>query len=111
LQRRRNYDAATGVEQQRGARALKHFKSALGIDGNYSLDIIRAIPAHAGLGPGTQLALAIGVALKTLEQQEISPVALGETVGRGARSAIGMAAFEAGGFVVDGGRGRSPEPP
>lgn len=111
LQRRAAYDAVDGVEQQRSARALKHFKSALRFDGNYRLNVARAIPAHAGLGSGTQLALAVGVALKTLEQQEVSPVELGEIVGRGARSAIGMAAFEAGGFVVDGGRGRSPEPP
>jgi beta-RFAP synthase len=36
---------------------------------------------------------------------------LGELLDRGARSAIGMAAFERGGFIVDGGRGaleRSP---
>ncbi|MCV0370994.1 MULTISPECIES: beta-ribofuranosylaminobenzene 5'-phosphate synthase family protein [Filomicrobium] len=109
--RRANYDAAEGVEQHRSARALKHFKAALNIDGNYHLDVARAIPAHAGLGSGTQLALAIGVALKTLEQQHITAVELAEVIGRGARSAIGMAAFEAGGFVVDGGRGRSSTPP
>ncbi|CFX04126.1 Beta-ribofuranosylaminobenzene 5'-phosphate synthase [Candidatus Filomicrobium marinum] len=109
--RRANYDAAEGVEQHRSARALKHFKAALNIDGNYHLDVARAIPAHAGLGSGTQLALAIGVALKTLEQQHITAVELAEVIGRGARSAIGMAAFESGGFVVDGGRGRSSTPP
>jgi beta-RFAP synthase len=71
-----------------------------------------AIPAHAGLGSGTQLALAAGAALTTLEGIDISPSRLGEIVNRGARSAIGMAAFEHGGFIVDGGRGaRDRSPP
>ena len=104
-------DTVEGVERERGARALARFKSALGLASHYRLDIHRAIPAHAGLGSGTQLALAVGVALQTLEQHPIGPVELGEIVGRGARSAIGMAAFEDGGFVVDGGRGASSTAP
>ena len=40
-----------------------------------------------------------------LEGLAYSPARLGEIVDRGARSAIGMAAFEQGGFIVDGGRG------
>lgn len=109
--RRAAEDAVEGVEQKRSARALKHFKSALRIEGNYHLNVKRAIPAHAGLGSGTQLGLAVGVALRTLENHEVSAVELGDIIGRGARSAIGMAAFEAGGFVVDGGRGETAAPP
>ncbi len=40
-----------------------------------------------------------------------SPARLGEIVDRGARSAIGMAAFAHGGFIVDGGRGALTAPP
>jgi len=109
--RRAPEDKVEGVEQKRSARALEHFKTALRIKGNFHLDVKRAIPAHAGLGSGTQLALAVGVALRTLENHELSAVELGDIIGRGARSAIGMAAFEAGGFVVDGGRGKTPAPP
>ncbi len=36
---------------------------------------------------------------------------LGELMDRGARSSIGMAAFERGGFIVDGGRGALDHPP
>src|SRR5690554_5332153 len=31
------HDTVTGVEQDRGARALRHFKTALGIAGNFRL--------------------------------------------------------------------------
>ncbi len=68
-------------------------------------------PAHAGLGSGTQLALAVaqaaaralGVAAPLRELATLSE--------RGQRSGIGIAAFEGGGFVVDGGRGATDAPP
>ena len=69
------------------------------------MHVAKAIPAHAGLGSGTQLAVAIGAGLLKLEGLSRASAELGETAERGARSAIGMAAFEAGGFIVDGGRG------
>ncbi|HMM75014.1 MAG TPA: GHMP kinase [Gammaproteobacteria bacterium] len=70
------------------------------------------VPAHAGLGSGTQLVLAVAqAAARTLgiaaPLRELAR--LGE---RGLRSGIGIAAFEGGGFVVDGGRGaRTATPP
>ncbi len=60
---------------------------------------------------GTQLALAIGTALMRLEGLTITPQQIGDLAGRGARSAIGIAAFEGGGFIVDGGRGKTDHPP
>ncbi len=104
--------SADGPEAERARRALARFGRTLGLAGNYRADVASAIPAHAGLGSGTQLALAVGVALSALEGRGASPRHLGEALERGARSAIGMAAFEQGGFIVDGGRGsRDVAPP
>jgi beta-ribofuranosylaminobenzene 5'-phosphate synthase len=104
VQRARAYKGE-GPDHQRAIAMLRRFAEVFSLDGAYDVSITSAIPAHAGLGSGTQLALAVGVALMALEGLEYSPSRLGEIVDRGARSAIGMAAFEQGGFIVDGGRG------
>lgn len=97
--------AATGADGERALRLARKLAAALGLDRAYAVDAESAIPAHAGLGSGTQLALAIGAALLTLAGRPPSSETLAEIAGRGARSAIGMAAFDGGGFIVDGGRG------
>ncbi|MEQ8823620.1 MAG: GHMP kinase [Filomicrobium sp.] len=104
-------DAVEGVEQSRAIRALNRYKSLLKLQSGYRLCVETAIPAHAGLGSGTQLAMAVGAALAQLEGLEADLRALAEMQSRGARSAIGMAAFERGGFVVDGGRGPTDQAP
>ncbi|MFA5950594.1 MAG: beta-ribofuranosylaminobenzene 5'-phosphate synthase family protein [Hyphomicrobium sp.] len=100
-----------GDEQERVLSVIARTTAALGLSGHYRVAVERAIPAHAGLGSGTQLAIAIGAALMKLEALSLSPQQLGDLAGRGARSAIGMAAFEGGGFIVDGGRGAIDQPP
>jgi beta-ribofuranosylaminobenzene 5'-phosphate synthase len=102
---------ATGVETERAEKALRRFASLFAADRSFAVDVQKAIPAHAGLGSGTQLALAIGAAVLNLAGREASASSLGEVVERGARSAIGITAFERGGFIVDGGRGASGHPP
>ncbi len=103
--------SAHGPEQDRALAVLEKCRRALGLMGGYRIDVLSAIPAHAGLGSGTQLALAIGAALMRLEGLVLTPHQIGDLAGRGARSAIGMAAFEGGGFIVDGGRGGLDQPP
>ena len=66
------------------------------LDAAYDVKITSAIPAHAGLGSGTQLALAAGAALMDSKASRTAPRDLGEIVDRGARSAIGMALVRAG---------------
>ena len=104
-------NTATGPERERVLTVLSRCQDALSLPGAYSVEVVHAIPAHAGLGSGTQLALAIGLALARLEGLSFSPQQIGDLAGRGARSAIGMAAFENGGFIVDGGRGTIDQPP
>jgi beta-ribofuranosylaminobenzene 5'-phosphate synthase len=103
--------AATGPEQERTLRLAQRLADGLGVSGAFSVDVTSAIPAHAGLGSGTQLALAIGTGIARLSATPVSARQLGELVERGARSAIGMAAFETGGFVIDGGRGAADHAP
>lgn len=73
--------------------------------------IYRTIPAHAGLGSGTQLALALGGAVAKLTGSPVPPREIARLLQRGARSGIGIGAFEQGGFIVDGGRGADDAPP
>lgn len=95
----------TGVEHKRASAALSRFQAAFGLSETpLALHVETAIPAHAGLGSGTQLAIAVGMAVARLTGHDASARHIGEQLDRGARSAIGMAAFETGGFLVDGGR-------
>ncbi len=66
--------------------------------------ILRTIPEHAGLGSGTQLALAVARGLAELYGLPTDVAELAATVGRAKRSAIGTWLFAGGGFIVEGGR-------
>ncbi len=101
-----------GAEASRAARHLALLKDRLGLASNYELQIHEAIPAHAGLGSGTQLALAVAAALRGLEGLPSDLRDDAALLQRGARSGIGAGLFERGGLIVDGGRGaRTVTPP
>jgi beta-ribofuranosylaminobenzene 5'-phosphate synthase len=109
-------DAATlveGLETERAGRLLEKVVAAFAPQaGKYHLVVHEAIPAHAGLGSGTQLALAIAAALRRLEDIPLDAAADAALMERGARSGLGAGLFQAGGLVVDGGRGaRGLTPP
>jgi beta-ribofuranosylaminobenzene 5'-phosphate synthase len=63
---------------------------------------------HTGLGGGTQLALAAGQALCELYDLSASTRQIATIVSRGGTSGIGTAAFESGGFIIDGGHSFGP---
>lgn len=77
------------------------------------LSLKSALPPHVGLGSGTQLALTVGTALKLLHGLDYTTGDLALMMGRGKRSGAGIALFDKGGFVVDGGHptGRSRSVP
>jgi beta-RFAP synthase len=68
------------------------------------IHVHRSLPSHAGLGSGTQLALAIARGLAELYDLDTGPRALARAMGRAQRSAIGTWTFAGGGLVVEGGR-------
>jgi len=79
---------------------LKHY-SLPGV----KLKIVQLLPSHSGLGSGTQLSLALGLAITSIYGLKPSLTELaGLTEREGSRSGIGVAAFEQGGFLVDGGK-------
>lgn len=85
---------------QFGRRVLAHH----GIEGGAHIRIHGAIPAHSGLGSGTQLALAVARALAELYDLPSDVDHLARVTGRAQRSAIGTWLFAQGGFVLEGGR-------
>ncbi len=74
-----------------------------GLRGNYRVRILKPLPPHVGLGSQTQLSLSVAKALSVLENRSYSVVELAKLVGRGGTSGIGTAAFDKGGFILDGG--------
>ncbi len=103
----------TGDESERLLLFAGRYLAHHGIVQGAELRLERAIPAHAGLGSGTQLALATARALATLFGRPTDVASLARAVGRARRSAIGTWAFEQGGFLLEGGRrvaGDAPAP-
>ncbi len=86
------------------AKIVENLVKSLKIDEDFSLKIQQAIPEHAGLGSGTQMALAIGAALNALFDLDATVTQIAAASQRGARSGIGIGAFEQGGFLVDSGK-------
>ena len=101
--RRANALKVTGEEAERAAHYLAQLAEAYDLPNSYALHIDEAIPTHSGLGSGTQLALAVGTALSTLEGLDATPQEIAIRLGRGARSGIGIATFASGGVVLDSG--------
>ncbi|GAA0550254.1 beta-ribofuranosylaminobenzene 5'-phosphate synthase family protein [Halorubrum ejinorense] len=75
---------------------------ALGVDGA-RVTVRESLPRHAGLGSGTQLAAATLAAVASAHGEPARVRERAPTMGRGGRSGIGVATFEAGGFVLDAG--------
>lgn len=112
---------ASGPEARRAEQAARRFSEDLAGGTPFHVDVFEAIPPHAGLGSGTQLALAVGAAIMRLSgssdhhttQVDQTPpdldlgARLGALAERGARSAIGIASFISGGFIIDAGKSRS----
>lgn len=86
------------------ATIAQQFITKVNLNGSVHLNIRQHIPEHAGLGSGTQTALAIGAAISQLYKLNLSTAQIAELTGRGGRSGIGIAAFDYGGLLIDGGR-------
>ena len=93
-----------GAQYKRAEGYARLFLESVQIGDGVEIVIDQAIPEHAGLGSGTQMALSIGVGLSRLFELNKTLDELVPLMGRGHRSGIGIGAFCHGGLVVDGGR-------
>jgi beta-ribofuranosylaminobenzene 5'-phosphate synthase len=92
-----------GPDAERAMAVARRCREALGDVPGARVLVLEAIPAHAGLGSGTKLALAVTSALSALAGRSPDPAALARIAGRAARSAVGLWTFALGGLVVEGG--------
>ncbi len=101
---------AAEAELERAAAHLRVLRERSARHEPLALRLRRVLPAHAGFGSGTQLALAVGRAFAKLQGLELDTPVLAAWLGRGLRSGIGIAGFDAGGLLLDGGPGRDGQP-
>lgn len=109
--RRAETTEVRGPERERAARALALTLQHLRLGDGHALDVACAMPKHAGLGSGTQLAISVAAAVRRLHRIAPDPRGDAARLGRGARSGVGVALFEQGGLTVDGGRGEEDAVP
>lgn len=93
----------SGVAAERAQRYIQRAADHFGVAAAGHFHIAETVPAHIGLGSGTQLALAVARGLCWLAGIDAEEAELAEATGRGLRSGIGIAGFGRGGFLVDGG--------
>jgi beta-ribofuranosylaminobenzene 5'-phosphate synthase len=92
-----------GLEIERVAGYARRFIDRYGFPKGAHITVSAGIPAHVGLGSGTQIALAAGTALARLAGLQLGAQEIALTLGRGSHSGVGIATFQHGGFVLDGG--------
>jgi beta-ribofuranosylaminobenzene 5'-phosphate synthase len=95
----------TGPENERVRGYLQTMQRALDIESTCHVRIDEVVPAHAGLGSGTQIALAVAAGVRRLYGLPLDVRSDAIRLERGARSGVGIGLFDHGGLVVDGGRG------
>jgi beta-ribofuranosylaminobenzene 5'-phosphate synthase len=95
----------SGPENKRVRQYLHTMERSLGHRDAHAVNVLEAVPAHAGLGSGTQLALAVASGIRRLHNLPLEMEKDALRLGRGTRSGIGIGLFHRGGLVVDGGRG------
>lgn len=98
---------ADSVYRERACHILARLQETYPFPG-IGLEFTSEIPMHSGFGSGTQLSLGVAQAVNLLYGLNLSVLDLARVVGRGGTSGIGVAAFDTGGFIVDGGH-RYPE--
>lgn len=96
-------DVPAGDALARAQEHLTTLRRATGCAAPVALRLRAMLPVHAGLGSGTQLALAVGRAFCAAFDLHMSNAQLATLLGRGARSGVGIAGFAQGGLLLDGG--------
>jgi beta-ribofuranosylaminobenzene 5'-phosphate synthase len=107
---RASTNEVSGPDADRAWQHLQKIERSLSLRGGHRVRVSEVVPAHAGLGSGTQLALAVAAGLRSLYNVALDVAGDALQLGRGARSGIGIGLFSRGGLVVDGGRGGETTP-
>lgn len=95
----------SGIPSNRALKSVNQLCAALNVSDHLHFEINSCIPEHVGLGSGTQMSIALGLAISVYYDLGLNVRDIAQLTSRGARSGIGIAIFEQGGLVVDGGRG------
>lgn len=105
VQRARDW-SARGPSAERALQFAQRFIAPHSdFGGGFEISVVRCSSEHAGLGTGTQLALAVGRALAmAMGHDDWDAVELARRVGRGLRSSVGIHGFQHGGLLVEGGK-------
>ena len=101
---------STAAQRGRVLDHLQRLREHTGRTAPLSLRLLQVPPSHAGFGSGTQLALAVGRAFAAVHGLDLPTAKLAHWLGRGQRSGIGIAGFDQGGLLVDGGPGADGAP-
>ena len=101
--------AIKGQESELANSIAQRFFYTYHLQPKASINVIETIPPHIGLGSGTQLSIAIAVALARLFDVKASVQELAIAMGRAKRTAVGTTIFQVGGFVVDGGKNQKTQ--
>ena len=101
---------AAADELERVAAHLLRLRQCSGCHQPLALHLHRTLPPHTGLGSGTQLALAVGRAFAAWHGLPLATHTLAQWLGRGLRSGVGIAGFDHGGLLLDGGPGADGSP-
>jgi beta-ribofuranosylaminobenzene 5'-phosphate synthase len=110
VRRARNNNHVTGPERERVLGHVEKMTQRLALGHGHMVDVLEVVPAHAGLGSGTQLALAVAAGVRCLHGLSLDIEGDALHLGRGARSGVGIGLFHHGGLVVDGGRTKREAP-
>src|SRR5258708_34027547 len=84
--RRARKDHISGPERERVMRHVDKMMQRLALDDSHMGDGLEVVPAHAGLGSGTQLALAVAAGIPRLHALSLGIEGVALHLGRGARS-------------------------
>lgn len=90
---------------------VEKFIAYKGLANNFEIEVVEQILDHSGLGSGTQLAITVGTAISRLFELDCKSSEIAVLSNRGARSGIGIGAFDQGGFLVDAGRNADSQVP
>ncbi|NNC68350.1 MAG: GHMP kinase [Gammaproteobacteria bacterium] len=90
---------------------VEKFIAYKGLSNNFEIEVVEQILDHSGLGSGTQLSIAVGTAISRLFELDCKTSEIAVLSNRGARSGIGIGAFNMGGFLVDAGRNSDSQVP